>query len=130
MTEHVPGQAADPDVHANEIAGNEGHHGAGVAVDLNAVLLKPTVRLPLSAVAESVGADETTRWYVLAEGGSFVLADTPPAEAEVVLLVRCPPAREPGMACVASGLPARERVRCGPSRIAGSHPVRADYCRW
>ena len=63
MTEHVPPtEAAEPDAHAARITGNQGHSGAGVAVDLNAALLKPAVLSPQSAVSDSAGADETARW--------------------------------------------------------------------
>ena len=72
-----------------------GSGSAGMLVDLNAVLLKSTVRSPHSAVTDSVDEDETTRWYVLGPAGTFVRTDKPPAEDDVSLLVRRPRGKEP-----------------------------------
>jgi hypothetical protein len=49
----------------------------------------------MSAVAQSVDLDPTARWYGLDGDGGFVPVGEPRDDAEVVLLVRNPPAREP-----------------------------------
>lgn len=67
----------------------------GVAVDLTAILLKSAIRSPDAAVTESVDDDPTARWYMFGDDTGFTVTDQLPDEAEVVLLVRTPPAREP-----------------------------------
>ena len=68
---------------------------AGVAVDLTALLLKPTVMSPATAVTASVDADETTRWFVAGADTTFTQATGPTLDAQLVLLVRAPVANEP-----------------------------------
>ena len=67
----------------------------GVAVDLNAVLLKPAIHSPMDAVTRTVHADETTTWYVVGDDGGFRKTGELPADVEVALLVRTPETKEP-----------------------------------
>lgn len=68
---------------------------SGVAVDLTAILLKSSICSPDAAVTGSVDDDPTTRWYVFGDDTGFTVTDQVHDEAEVVLLVRTPPAKQP-----------------------------------
>jgi uncharacterized protein (TIGR04141 family) len=95
VAEHQPPEPSNPENSQTETTGNDGGSSAGILVDLNAVLLKPTVRSPHSAVTDSVNEDETTKWYVLGTAGTLVRTDRPPVDDDVALLVRRPRGKEP-----------------------------------
>ena len=88
-------QAMIEDAPANHDPGDTCMPEDSIAVDLTAVLLKRTICSPASAVTRSVEDDLSARWYVLVGDEGFAEIDVPPEEADVVLLVRTPAAKEP-----------------------------------
>ena len=68
---------------------------AGVLVDLNAVVLKGSIRSPLAAIARTANEDETSHWYVPGSTGELGRVTVLPADVEVSLLVRTSEPNEP-----------------------------------
>ena len=94
MTEDLP-ELSDDGHDPAEATADGGNQEAGVLVDLNVVLLRSSIRAPHAAVTDSVDEDETSRWYELSETGVLAPTDRPAIEADVTLLVRTPPGKEP-----------------------------------
>lgn len=86
----------------------------GIAVDLTAILLKPTVTSASDAVTHSVARDETSSWYVADGDGHFVESTAPGSDAEISLLIRTPVISEPAWKTLL-----RERLGVDEGQLAG-----------